>query len=83
MAQHGDLGQLFGFYRGRVVKHGKSGFCKVFIPGVYPDKYEYMPDYLPDAEQASPVFGGGTQRNGMISIPDVGATVWCFFQNGD
>ena len=74
---------LFGFYRGKVVKHCKDGFCKVFIPGIYPDEFENNPDALPDAEQASPLFGGGTQGNGMISIPDVNATVWCFFQNGD
>ena len=83
VAIHGDMSGLFGFYRGKVVKHCKDGFCKVFIPGIYPDEFENNPDALPDAEQASPLFGGGTQGNGMISIPDVNATVWCFFQNGD
>ena len=84
MATHGDFGGLFGFYRGKVVKHcEKSGFCKVFIPGIYPEEFEKEPDSLPDAEQAAPLFGGGTQGNGMVSIPDVDATVWCFFQNGD
>lgn len=84
MSAHGDFGQLFGFYRGKVVRHEKkNGLCKVFIPGVYPDAYEQTPDDLPDAEQASPLFGGATRGNGMYSIPDVGAVVWCFFQNGD
>ena len=83
MTANGSQNDLFGFYRGIVKKHLANGMCKVFIPGVYPREYENHPDSLPDAEQASPLFGGGTGGNGAVSYPDVEATVWCFFQNGD
>ena len=79
----GDSNGLFGFYRGEVIKHLKNGKCKVFIPGIYPEDFKKLPDNLPDAEQASPIFGGGTDKNGTFSYPMIGAIVWCFFQNGD
>lgn len=77
--------KLFGFYRGVVKQHLSDGYCKIWIPGVYDESYN---DYdkcelLPNAEQASLIFGGCTQGNGMFSYPDVGSVVWCFFQNGD
>ena len=75
--------KLVGFYRGKVVQHMSNGMCKVFVPGVYPDAWESDPDKLPPAEQASPLFGGGVGGKGTFSYPGLGATVGCFFWNGD
>ena len=55
----------------------------MFIPGVYPDESEANPDTLPPAEQAAPLFGGANLGNGSFSYPNIGAIVWCMFQNGD
>ena len=41
------------------------------------------PNMLPDAEPASPIFGGSNDGKGMFSYPNIGSVVWCFFQNGD
>jgi hypothetical protein len=71
------------FYRGKVVKHCHFGQCKIWIPGLYPDEYQNKPDLLPDAEQASPIFGGNINGSGMFSYPDIGAIVWCFLENND
>ena len=77
--------KLNGFYRGEVLQHVPSGMgmCKVFVFGVYPDEWRNAPDKLPPAEQASPLFAGANAGNGVFSYPNVGATVWCFFANGD
>ena len=75
--------KLSGIYPGRVVQHLDNGRCKVFIPGVYPDESEANPDTLPPAEQAAPLFGGANLGNGSFSYPNIGAVVWCMFQNGD
>lgn len=75
--------KLNGFYRGRVLEHMSDGMCKVFVYGVYPDEWQNSPEKLPPAEQASALFAGSNMGNGVFSYPNVGATVWCFFANGD
>ena len=77
--------KLNGFYRGKVVKHCDHGFCKVFIPGIYPEQFSSFEncDSLPDCEQASPLFSGCNKGNGVFSYPNIGATVVCGFFNGD
>lgn len=76
---------LSGFYRGLVRKQLDSGRLKIFIPGIYDDKYEplEMADHLPDAEPASPIFNKSAVQSGMFGVPDVGAIVWVFFANLD
>ena len=75
--------KLNGFFRGKVIKHLKHGKCKVWIPSIYDPEWETQPDMLPDAEQAAPLFAGSNHGNGCFSYPNIGAIVWCFFQNGD
>lgn len=72
-----------GFYRGTVIEHLSNGFCKVFIPGIYPDEWKDDPDMLPPAEQAAPLSFGTNTGLGVFSYPNIGSTVWCFFANGD
>jgi len=76
---------LTGFYRGLVRKQLDSGRLKIFVPGIYDDRYEplEMADHLPDAEPASPIFGKSISQSGMFGVPDVGAIVWVFFSNLD
>jgi hypothetical protein len=76
---------LTGFYRGLVRKKLDSGRLKIFIPGIYDDKYEplEMADHLPDAEPASPIFNKSSMQSGMFGVPDVGSIVWVFFANLD
>lgn len=77
--------KLFGFYRGKVLKHLSKGFCKIYIPSVYPEKFSTQEnaDFLPSAEQASALFGPSHLGGGVFSYPNIGATVICFFLNGD
>lgn len=75
--------RLSGFYRGQVLQHLNGGKCKVFVPGVYPDRCANDPDSLPDAEQAAPLFGGTNRGNGMFSYPNIDTIVWVFFENED
>lgn len=75
--------RLTGFYRGQVIQHLDGGRCKVFVPGVYPDRYADSPDDLPPAEQAAPLFGGTCLGNGTFSYPNIGTVVWLFFENED
>lgn len=75
--------KFYGFYRGQVIQHLGAGKCKIFIPGVYPDACLENPKMVPDAEQASPLFGGVNKGNGMFSYPNIDSIVWCFFENGD
>lgn len=75
--------KLGGIYPGQVIQHLKGGKCKIFIPGVYPDRCIDNPETLPDAEQGAPLFGGINKGNGCFSYPNIGAIVWCMFQNGD
>lgn len=74
-----------GVYRGIVVARSSSrrGILKIFVPGVYDDEFRSSPDKLPDAEQASPLFGGVSGGSGMFSYPHIGAILWVLFQNGD
>lgn len=76
-------GKLCGVYLGKVLKHLPHGRCKIFIPSVYAEKYEDKPDLLPSAQQAAPLFAGSNAGNGVFSYPNIGATVWCLFVNGD
>lgn len=68
-----------------MLKHLSSGYCKIYIPGVYPEKWNSYDkaDELPSAEQASPICFGANTGNGVFSYPNIGSAVWCFFQNGD
>lgn len=81
--------QVTGFYRGIVKKHLDNGRCKIWIPAVYDIKYKDSYDSLPDAQQATPLFGvsSGTDDaangNGLYSYPEIGTIVWCFFENND
>lgn len=77
--------QCSGFYRGKVLQRSsnKHGLLKIWIPGVYPEQFGSEPSKLPDAEPAAPLFAGCNGGNGMFSYPNVGSTVWCFFQNND
>jgi len=74
---------LHGIYRGKVIQHLTHGYCKIFIYGIYPDVWETMPDMLPRAEQASPLFAGTNNGNGVFTYPNIGSMVWCMFANGD
>lgn len=80
-----DRNRCSGFYRGKVIQRSsnKHGLLKIWIPGVYPEEWEDQPSMLPDAEPASPLFAGCNNGNGMFSYPNIGSTVWCFFQNED
>lgn len=77
--------KLYGFYRGKVLKHLSNGYCKIWIPSIYPDKWSTtdQADNLPSAEQASPLSFGANNGLGIFSYPNIGSIVWCFFQNGD
>lgn len=75
--------RITGFYRGVVKAHSTNGKCKIFWPGVTPEDYENKPEFLPDSEQAAPLFGGGANRNGLFFYPDIGSIVWGFFENED
>ncbi len=88
----------YGMYRGEVVfnKYSDSkqdddpskqdarlkGRCKIWVPGVYPEKYYKENKYLPWAEPSYPFFGGAV-GTGINSVPAVGAFVWVFFEEGD
>lgn len=79
--------QYGGMYRGTVVDNEDPkgrGRCKVFIRGVYSDEFEDENGrYLPWAEPSQPLFCGGIGENGTFQCPDVGSTVWCFFESND
>lgn len=60
-----DKNDFTGIYRGYVVWNDDpkvKGRIKVFVPGVYSDKYESLPDCLPWARPFSPSFGGGSNN---------------------
>ena len=76
--------QYFGNYRGTVRAHGDNGYCKIFFPGIYDNSYETKNAIsLPWAEPAQPLFAGGASGNGIFQYPDIGATVWGFFEGGN
>jgi hypothetical protein len=83
-----------GMYRGIVVSNidpEEKGRIKVFVPGVYPDKFHSDPKSLPWAEPAMPIFGGSYKslkgsaqsETGITSPPHVDANLFCFFEQGD
>lgn len=78
-----DSARLNGIYYGTVLKHLAHGRCKIYIPVAYPEEYKDNPDMLPSARQASPIFTGCHNGNGMFSYPNIGSTVVCMFINGD
>jgi hypothetical protein len=75
--------QFFGNYRGIVKSHGTGGLCKIFFPGVYDNEFEQNIQKLPWAEPAQPLLAGGSSSNGVFQYPDIGTTVWAFFEAGD
>ena len=75
--------KMFGIYLGKILKHLPHGRCKIYIPSAYPEKYANKPDLLPSAQQAAPLFAGSNAGNGVFSYPNIGATVYCLFINGD
>lgn len=78
--------KLVGFYRGIVKAHSPNGKCKIFWPGVTPAEWfedDEKLSLIPDAEQAAPLFASGGDGNGTFCYPEVGTTVWGFFENGD
>ena len=76
-----------GMYRGTVLDNedpGGRGRCKVYVYGVYDEKFkEDKGKNLPWAEPSQPLFCGGNGKNGTFQCPDLGATVWVFFDSGD
>lgn len=75
--------KLNGFYRGQVVEHLTHGYCRIFIPGIYPEYFKQHKDMIPPAEQAASLFGGANDGSGMFTYPNINSIVWCFFANGD
>lgn len=75
--------RLEGVFLGTVLKHLPHGRCKIYIPAAYHEVYDHNPDYLPSALQATTIFAGNHDGNGVFSYPNIGSTVICFFLNGD
>lgn len=72
-----------GIYIGTVVQHLTHGQIKVFIPDIYPLKWQKTPEMLPVCTQMVAQFGGSYNGNGVFSYPNIGATVVCICANGD
>lgn len=97
MLEDTKVGKKFsGIFKGQVIAHLPCGRCKVWVPDVYPEEFleessELKDVYgnnlkgamLPDAEQASPLFGGGITGNGSFSYPKLNSYVWCMFERED
>ena len=81
MNKHQD--SYFGNYRGIVKQHGSNGLCKIYFPGVYPEEYETNITKLPWAEPAMSLGGGGSLFNGTFMYPNIGSTIWAFFEAGN
>lgn len=75
--------KLFGVYRGQVIQHLTHGYCKIYIPSVYPEEWKDKPQFLPPAEQAASLFGGTNNGSGVFTYPNIGSIVWCLFANND
>lgn len=75
--------QYYGNYRGIIKKHGTSGLCKIFVPGVYSENFAINIENLPWAEPCQPLFAGGALNNGVFQYPDIDSTVWLFFEAGN
>ena len=75
--------RLTGKYRGQVLKHLPHGRCKIYVPGVYSEEFLRDPDLLPSAEQATTMFAGTNEGNGVFTYPNLSSIVWCEFSNGD
>ena len=74
--------QFFGNYRGEVIRVDdplQAGRIKVNIFSIYDGLTE---DEIPWALYVDPLMGGQTNI-GSVVIPNVGSTVWCFFEGGD
>lgn len=71
--------KFLGMMRGVVVDNldpDKSGRCRITIPGIYPL------DGGPWAWQIGTA-GGGTKERGRYHVPDIGADVAVWFEQGD
>lgn len=75
--------KLAGIYLGTVLQHCTHGYCKIWIPSVYPHEWCTQPDKLPAASQATSIFGGTNKGSGVFTYPNIGSIVYCFFANGD
>lgn len=56
-----DINEYNGNYRGIVVHNNDplvKGRLKIYVPGVYPEELAKVPENLPWAEPAMPIFGG-------------------------
>lgn len=99
-ATFSDKNCFNGIYRGYVVANEDplvKGRIKVFVPGVYSEKYANQPEYLPWCLPAMSIFGGNSPNQdksllntevGWTSVPhfgnyETGAQVFIFFENGD
>ena len=88
--------KFVGFYKGQVLSHLDNGYCKIWIPGVYPEEWKAYGDgssvdaygnpirgaKLPSASPSFPPVGGGGPH-GIFAIPALNSMVWCFFENDD
>ena len=84
MTQETQIGnKLFGVYRGQVIQHLTHGYCKIYIPGIYPEEWKDTPQLIPPAEQAASLFAGANNGSGVFTYPNIGSIVWCFFANND
>lgn len=75
--------KLVGLYLGKVIQHCSHGYCKIFIPSVHQADWEQHPELLPVATQATSIFGGDNNGNGLFTYPNIGSIVYVLFLNGD
>ena len=74
----------YGNYRGIVISNedvAEQGRVKIYVPGIYPEKFKASPELLPYANPVSGMFGGGwssgkpqpldriNQEVGVCSVP--------------
>jgi hypothetical protein len=82
-----------GMYLGKIVNNEdqeKRLRCQVRVVGIHSDKnkddlFDGIPDEtLPWAEQAAPVMWGfGSSKGGVHSVPEIGSFVYLFFLNNN
>lgn len=78
--------KFYGNYRAKVLYHGNHGQVKLNVLGITPEEFvsdKSLSAAIPWAEPASPLYAGTHAGNGVFSYPNIGSTVWCFFEDGD